>query len=197
MNVEATYKLLTGCVVPRPIAWVTTVSDSGKINAAPFSAYTFVAAKPPMIGISIGKKAGVIKDTAYNIDKRVEFVVNIGDLSLLDQLHLSAQEYPTEISEIEEIGIEVSPSVRVQTPRITQAPVAMECKLHQVVQFTERSSFYVGEVINFYVRDRLLKNGKIETVELQPICRLGGPHYATLGEVITKKAIFVSSKDEM
>ncbi len=196
LNVESTYKLLTGCVVPRPIAWVTTLSDDGRINAAPFSAFTFVSTKPPMVGISIGKKVGVMKDTPRNMLARKEFTVNIGDLGLLDQLHLSAQEYPVDVSEVEELDIEVLPAQRIKTPRIAKAPVALECILNQVVSFGERTSFYVGEIVNFHIRDGLLKNGKIETMELNPVCRLGGPNYATLGEIITKKAIFVSSKDE-
>jgi flavin reductase (DIM6/NTAB) family NADH-FMN oxidoreductase RutF len=122
--------------------------------------------------------------------------VNIGDLSLLDQLHLSAQEYPADVSEVEELDIEVVPSLRIKTPRIAKAPVALECTLNQVVSFGERTSFYVGEIVNFHIRDGLLKNGKIETMELNPICRLGGPNYATLGDIITKKTIFVSSKNE-
>jgi flavin reductase (DIM6/NTAB) family NADH-FMN oxidoreductase RutF len=195
LNVESTYKLLTGCVVPRPIAWVTTLSNDERVNAAPFSAFTFVSTKPPMVGVSIGKKLGVMKDTPRNILARGEFVVNIGDLNLLDQLHLSAQEYPPDVSEVEELNIEVLPSVRIKTPRIAKAPVALECKFNQVVSFGERTSFYVGEIVNFHIRDGLLKNGKIETVELNPVCRLGGPNYATLGEIITKKTIFVSSKD--
>lgn len=196
LSIEATYKLLTGCVVPRPIAWVTTLSDDGRINAAPFSAFTFVSNRPPMVGVSIGKKVGVLKDTPRNILARKEFVVNIGDLNLLDQLHLSAQEYPPDVSEVEELDIEVLPSVRIKTPRIAKAPVSLECRLNQVVSFNEKTGFYVGEIVNFHIRDGLLKNGKIETAELNPICRLGGPNYATLGDIITKKAIFVSSKDE-
>lgn len=196
LNVESTYKLLTGCVVPRPIAWITTLSDDGRINAAPFSAFTFVSTKPPMVGVSIGKKIGVMKDTPRNILARKEFVVNIGDLNLLDQLHLSAQEYPADVSEVEELDIEVLPSLRIKTPRIAKAPVSLECTLSEVVTFGERTSFYVGEIVNFHIRDGLLKSGKIETQELKPICRLGGPNYATLGDIITKKTIFVSSKDE-
>lgn len=196
LSIEATYKLLTGCVVPRPIAWVTTLADDGHINAAPFSAFTFVSNRPPMVGVSIGKKVGVLKDTPRNILARKEFVVNIGDLNLLDQLHLSAQEYPPDVSEVEELDIEVLPSVRIKTPRIAKAPVSLECRLNQVVSFNEKTGFYVGEIVNFHIRDGLLKNGKIETAELNPICRLGGPNYATLGNIITKKTIFVSSKDE-
>ncbi len=195
LSVEATYKLLVGSVVPRPIAWVTTVSKSGLINAAPFSAFTFVSSKPPMLGVSIGRKLGVLKDTARNIIDQQEFVVNIGDLDQIDQLHLSAEEFPEEVSEVEELSIETAPSRSIATPRIAKAPISMECKLHRIVDFGERTSFYVGEVIVFNIRDDLLHDGKIETKDLRPICRLGGPNYSTLGEILTKKTLFVSSKD--
>src|SRR3546814_3377955 len=86
------YKLLVGAIVPRPIAWVTTVSATGLINAAPFSAFTFVCYAPPMIAISVGRKGGELKDTACNIRDNREFVVNIGSDSQLDQLHQNSAE---------------------------------------------------------------------------------------------------------
>lgn len=199
LSSEAAYKLLVGCVVPRPIAWVTTLSKGGQgdyVNAAPFSAFTFVSNRPPMVGVSIGRKVGKLKDTARNIIERQEFVVNIGNMELLDQLHLSAQEFEPDISETDTLSIAVTESNRIKTPRIADAPVSLECKLHKVVEFGANvSGFYVGEVVMFHFRDGLVVNGKIETKDLKPICRLGGPHYAELGEIITKKAIHVSPKD--
>jgi flavin reductase (DIM6/NTAB) family NADH-FMN oxidoreductase RutF len=196
---EAAYKLLVGCVVPRPIAWVTTLSKGAQgdhVNAAPFSAFTFVSSRPPMVGVSIGRKIGKLKDTARNILERQEFVVNIGNLDLLDKLHLSAQEFEVDISETDTLSIAVTESKKIKTPRIADAPVSLECKLHQVIEFgTNVTGFYVGEVVMFHIRDGLVVDGKIETKELRPICRLGGPHYAELGEIITKKTIFVSPKD--
>lgn len=195
LTAEAAYRLLVGCVVPRPIAWVTTVSKRGHVNAAPFSAFTFVSNKPPMVGVSIGRKAGVLKDTARNAIDRGEFVVNIGNVDLLEQLHMSASEYAEDVSEIVELGIEVVDSERVDTPRIARAPVSLECRLNRVIEFGDMTSgFYVGEVVMFHVHDELLKDGKIETKALRPICRLGGPHYATLGEIITKPVIYVTPK---
>ena len=91
LDAEQSYKLLSGIVVPRPIAWITTLSSGGVVNLAPFSAFTFVSPKPPMLAISIGHKAGTYKDTLRNILEREEFVVHIPDQSQIDAVHLSAR----------------------------------------------------------------------------------------------------------
>src|SRR5918997_726130 len=98
LGAESAYKLLIGTVVPRPIAWVTTMSERGSVNLAPFSAFTFVSPKPPMLAISVGHKAGTYKDTARNILRSEEFVVHITDQSLIESVHLSSVEHPPEVS---------------------------------------------------------------------------------------------------
>lgn len=186
LTMQQAYKLMTGVVVPRPIAWVSTLNDQGKVNLAPFSAFTFVSHDPPMIAISVGMRNGEIKDTARNILARKEFVVNVADHTLLDALHRSSFEYPPEVSEVETLGIATHPSHHIATPRIAQAPAALECRLHQCLEFGRQPSrLMVGEVLRFHVRDGLAVNGKITTTELNPISRLGGPNYATLGEIVT------------
>ncbi len=193
LSAEENYKLLTGMIVPRPIAWVTTLGSAGQVNAAPFSAFTLVSNKPPMVAISIGRKLGELKDTARNIAARREFVVNIAHQGLLEPLHQSAIEYPETVSEVELLNLRTCPSHRVQTPGLADAPVRMECVLHTVLELGEaRSQLVIGEVVTFEIRDGLLVNGKIDTRALDPICRLGGPLYATLGEVITQQTIAAS-----
>lgn len=195
LDAEAAYKLLTGVVVPRPIAWISTISPNGGINLAPFSAFTFVSNKPPMIGISIGRKGGVLKDTARNIRERREFVVNVADFSLLEALHLSAEEHPPEISEAEVLGLETAASRLIATPRIAAAPIALECRLHQIIEFGElKTAFMVGEVLNFHFREGLCVDGKVQTADLHPIARLGGPNYATLAEAVTLRAVHATRK---
>ena len=192
---EAMYKLLTGIVVPRPIAWVTTLSPSGGVNLAPFSAFTFVSNKPPMVGINVGRKAGVMKDTGNNIHATGEFVVNIPDETMIEPVHLSAIEYPPEVSEAELLGLPVVPGTHIRTPRLADAPISMECRFHRAIAFGDTGSeFMVGEVVAFHIRDGLCVNGKIDTAKLRPICRLGGPNYALLGEIITMKPIAQSAK---
>jgi flavin reductase (DIM6/NTAB) family NADH-FMN oxidoreductase RutF len=192
---EQAYRLLTGIVVPRPVAWVTTLSAAGTVNLAPFSAFTFVSPKPPMLAISVGRKASVYKDTARNILATEEFVVHIADQPLLEPLHQSSIEHPPEVSEVEALGLATHPSVHVKPPRLSAAPIAMECKLRHCIEFGEtRSRLLVGEIVLFHFRDGLLNNGKIETKDLNPVCRLGGPRYATLGDIVTMQPVAQTEK---
>jgi flavin reductase (DIM6/NTAB) family NADH-FMN oxidoreductase RutF len=195
LSAQEAYKLVTGIVVPRPIAWVTTLSPDGIVNLAPFSAFTFVSPKPPMLAISVGHRAGTYKDTARNILQTEEFVVHIADQPLIEQVHASAVEYPPEVSELEELGLVAVPSREVAPPRIEAAPVALECRLRHCMEFGEtRSRLIVGEVVTIHIRDGLVSNGKIDTRALNPIARIAGPTYATLGEIITLAPIAQTPK---
>ncbi|MCS3505207.1 flavin reductase family protein [Achromobacter sp. JUb104] len=190
LNPEQTYRLMSGIVVPRPIAWISSVNSHGGVNLAPFSCYTFVSNKPPMIGVNIGRKAGKRKDTAENILANRHFVVNVGDETLLDPLHDSAQEHPPEISEVDVLGLSVLPGAVIDTPRLAAAPISLECRFHSVTPFGDTGAeFFVGEVVMFHIRDGLLQDGKIDTALLRPICRIGGPNYASLGPIVTKRGI--------
>ncbi|MEA2935371.1 MAG: hypothetical protein QOD74_2017 [Variibacter sp.] len=192
---EQSYKLLTGVVVPRPIAWVTTRSASGTVNLAPFSAFTFVSPKPPMLAISVGQKAGIFKDTARNILSREAFVIHIVHRGLVDPVHMSSIEHPPDVSEVEHLGLKTAESVVIDVPRLVDAPIAMECKLRHCIEFGEtRSRLLVGEVVMFHFRDGLVRNGKIESAELDPLCRLAGPRYAALGEIITVQPVAQTPK---
>ena len=114
---EQAYRLITGIVVPRPIAWVSTLSSQGVVNLAPFSAFTFVSPKPPMLAISVGRKAGVYKDTAHNILSTEEFVVHIADTALMTAVHESSAEFPADISEVEQLGLATLSSEKIKVPR--------------------------------------------------------------------------------
>ena len=172
LDAETAYRLITGVVVPRPIAWVTSLSATGVLNLAPFSAFTFVSPKPPMLAISVGRKGGIYKDTAQNILNNEEYVVHIADSSLMTAVHESSTEHPPDVSEVEELRLSTLPGERIKVPRLAAAPVA------------------------FHIRDGLLNNGKIETEALDPIARIAGPRYATLGEIVTLKPVFQTSKTE-
>lgn len=198
LDPEQTYKLMSGIVVPRPIAWISTLNAEGGVNLAPFSCYTFVSNTPPMIGVNIGRKAGRRKDTANNILERRHFVVNIGDETLLDAIHASAEEHPPQISEADLLGLAVSPGEAIATPRLADAPISLECQLHSVTPFGDTGAeFYVAQVLLFHIRDTLIRAGKIDTRELRPVCRIGGPNYATLGSIVTKQAIRQTPKSVM
>ena len=195
LGAEQAYRLLTGVVVPRPIAWVTSLSHAGVVNLAPFSAFTFVSPKPPMLAISVGRKAGVYKDTATNILHRDEYVIHIADSALMSAVHESSAEFPPDISEVAELNLETVPSELIAVPRFASAPIAMECRFRQCLEFGEtRSRLIVGEVLMFHLREGLLNNGKIDTEALDPIARIAGPRYARLGDIAVLKSVFQTSK---
>lgn len=180
---DAAYKLLCGVVVPRPVAWISTMSSAGISNLAPFSCFTFVSHTPPMLGVSIGRRPAGLKDTARNIHETRQFVVHIGDETLLDPLHRSGAEFPPEVSEADLLGLELVPSRLVAPLRVAKAPIAMECRLHRVVDFGT-NQFFVGEIHLFHIRDDLTVDNRIDSGRLRPIARLGGPNYSTLGQII-------------
>ncbi|MGN5478594.1 flavin reductase family protein [Cupriavidus basilensis] len=195
LSSEATYRLMSGVVVPRPIAWITTESRDGVVNLAPFSCFTFVSNKPPLIGVNIGRKAGVRKDTGANIHARGEYVINIGDATQLEAIHLSSVEHPPEVSEVDVLGLATAPSRIIRTPRLADAPVSMECRLERIIEFGDTGAeFVVGEVLVFHIRDGLYRDGKVDTRELNPVCRIGGPNYASLGDIVTLRAVGQTEK---
>jgi flavin reductase (DIM6/NTAB) family NADH-FMN oxidoreductase RutF len=195
LGAERIYRLMTGIVVPRPIAWVTSLSSKGVLNLAPFSAFTFVSQKPPMLAISVGRKAGAYKDTAHNILQSEEYVIHIADMPLMNAVHESSVEHPPEVSEVELLGLQTLPSDLVKVPRLVAPPVAMECRFRQCFEFGDaRSRLIVGEVVMFHIRDGLVNNGKIETEALDPIARIAGPRYARLGEFVALRTVFQTPK---
>jgi len=190
MDPEETYRLMTGVVVPRPIAWVTTLSGDGVLNLAPFSCFTFVSNKPPMLGINIGRKAGLRKDTGRNIRERGEYVVNIPDESMAEVVHASAIEHPAEISEVDILGLDVIASDHIAVPRLRDTPISLECRLHSATEYgLTGAEFVVGEILAFHIRDGLTVHGKIDTADLRPLSRIGGPNYAALGQITRMKAV--------
>ncbi len=196
LDPDEAYKLLVGAVVPRPIAWVTTRSAAGHVNLAPFSCFTFVSSAPPMLAISVGRLRGALKDTARNIARDQEFVVHIADESQVESVHRSSEELPEDVSEAAALGLELTPARHVGAPRLAAAPVAMECRHAQTVEFGRlRAQLIVGEVLAFHVAAELYSNGRIDATRFRPIARLGGPRYARLGEVVTLQPIYVTPKN--
>lgn len=178
------YRLITGVVVPRPIAWVTSMNASGSVNLAPFSCFTFVSYQPILVGISIGPRGAGRKDTATNIIREREFVVNIAHESEAALVHASSAPLPPEMSEVEHLELHTQASTLVRTPRLAAAPVALECRFDQLIEFGEGGSeFFVARVELVHVRENLLRDGKIATEELRPLTRIAGPNYSRVETV--------------
>ena len=168
------YKLLTNLVVPRPIAWVTSQSQSGVINLAPFSFFNAVGSDPLYVIISIGRNDdGELKDTANNIEFSREFVVNLVTEELFDAMNISAADFPAEQSELEAAHLHTAPSVHIKTPRVAQAQASLECKLFSA-QPLGANTLFIGEVVMFHVADHLI-GARLHVNNFAPIGRLGSP----------------------
>jgi flavin reductase (DIM6/NTAB) family NADH-FMN oxidoreductase RutF len=186
LSAAEAYKLLVGIVVPRPIAWVSTLNETGLVNLAPFSCYTFVSNDAPLIAVSCGRRTGVLKDTARNARRWGEFVVNVVTESLAEPMHRSSAEHPPGTSEADLLGIVLSPSLAVRPPRVAAAPIALECRLRQVLEFGNlKSQLLIGEVVRFRISEDLYRDGRVDPERFRPLARLAGPNYARLGETIT------------
>lgn len=184
---EASYRLLNGTVVPRPIAWVTSGTPPKPLNLAPFSAFAWVAQHPPMIGFTANLRDRRRKDTARNIHDDGQFVVHIADESLLEQLHASSEFMDATVSEADALGLATAPAEVVDVPRLADAPIAMECRHERTLEFGDNGDeFIVGRVVGWHVADSLLDGKRIMSERLRPIGRLGGPKYVTLGDVVER-----------
>ena len=168
------YKLLTNLVVPRPIAWVSTLSQSGVVNLAPFSFFNALGSDPVYLIISVGRNdKGELKDTEKNIQSSGEFVVNMVTEELFDAMNISAADFPPDQSELEATGLETAPCVHVKTPRVAKAQVSLECKLfsHQALG---DNTLVIGEVVMFHVADHLM-GPRLHVNDFAPLGRLGSP----------------------
>jgi flavin reductase (DIM6/NTAB) family NADH-FMN oxidoreductase RutF len=168
------YKLLTNLIVPRPIAWVTSLNKNGVINLAPFSFFNAIGANPLYLIISIGTNdAGEPKDTARNIQERGEFVVNLVTEELFEAMNISAADFPPDESELEAAHLHTAPSVKVSVPRVAEAQVSLECKLFRTDTLGD-NRLVIGEIVMFHVADHLI-DARFHVRGFAPIGRLGSP----------------------
>lgn len=179
------YKLVSGLVVPRPVAWISSQNEAGLVNVAPFSSFNYVAHSPAMLAVNIAlQDDGTLKDTARNIRETGEFVVNITPTSALDAMNQSSAEYPSDVSEAQVLDIPLMPSTQVRPPRVAVSPAQMECRLTQIVPLgTGINTLYIAEIVAFHVANMVYDGRHIDSVALDPVARLGGPFYASLGEI--------------
>lgn len=178
------YKLLSGSVVPRPIAWVSTISETGELNLAPFSFFSVASRNPPMLSISVGpgvgEREGTEKDTLVNIRGQKEFVINVVPTFLGNEMQKSAENLPSNVDEFEAAGVTGVDSVVVRPKRVKEAPIQMECRLEQIIQLGS-DHLIIGRMMRYHIDEEYyLGNYKINLDKLQPLGRLAG-NYSEMG----------------
>jgi len=176
------YKLMIGMIVPRPIAFVSTIDSAGIRNLAPFSYFTACGSNPPFVCFSSAVRSGprLHKDTLRNVEATGEFVVNIVSEEFADQMNRTSADVAPEVDEFALSGLTPIPSDLVKPPRVAESKAQMECRLHQAIHLSDRPGggvLVVGEVLRFHVLDSLLDGYKIDPDKLNAIGRMGGPSY--------------------
>ncbi|MDP9901380.1 flavin reductase family protein [Variovorax ginsengisoli] len=173
------YKLMASLIVPRPIALVTTLGPDGTVNAAPFSMFNMVGEEPPLVMISLNRRADTsLKDTAINIGRTGEFVVHLADEAIAHQMDRCGEQHPPDVSEVDVVGFTTLPSQVVAPPRIAQAPVAFECTLFEKLETASRQIFF-GQVRWMHTRDGLIDTDtwRVRLESYFPVGRFGGSLY--------------------
>lgn len=186
------YKLIMSTVVPRPIAWISTSNEDGSTNLAPYSNFTFLCYRALMIGVGMGRNAenaNIMKDTERNIRRTKEFVINIPSVSHLSAVHESSKEHAYGVSESALLGLRTTDSDTINVQRLTDVNLSLECSVDQILNIgpTELQYHFVTALIKvFHINDQLLDNSdRIDTLKLDPLMRIGGPNYASIGETFS------------
>lgn len=191
------YKLMTGSIIPRPIALVTTLGPQGP-NAAPFSLFNMVGSAPCMLMFSVGNQGdGSAKGTLQNIRHLPEFVVHICNEAIAERMNICSTDFEHGVNEIDMAKFTALPSLKVAPPRIAEAPVHMECRLIKIVEFGTRHHVVFGKVVLFHYHDGIVNERyHIDVQKLNPIGRLSGPVYAKIGEQFRMERPFLGKKPE-
>ena len=177
LDQRGAHELMVGAIVPRPIAFVSTVGKDGVFNVAPFSFFTGICVKPMLVGFSTGwKRDGQEKDTLVNIKFSKDFVINVVDEALGEAMNQASAEYPSHVDEFKEAGLTPVKADIVKSPMVAESPINMECRLLQILEFgdTRRASFIIVEVVRVHIKDELYIDNEIQTPELKAIARMGG-----------------------
>jgi flavin reductase (DIM6/NTAB) family NADH-FMN oxidoreductase RutF len=180
VNHRDRYKILTAFVLPRPIAWVTSLGRGGVVNAAPFSFFNVFAEDPPLIMFAINKRPdGRLKDTWLNIERTGEFVVNLTDEPLARAMHDSSGDFPPNVGEPDYLGLKLAPSVDIKPPRLADAPWSMECRTWQVINVKDDRQLVIGEGLRFHIRDELwdTKAMRVHMDRYRPVGRMFADRY--------------------
>jgi flavin reductase (DIM6/NTAB) family NADH-FMN oxidoreductase RutF len=191
LNRKQAHELFVGAVIPRPIAWISTVNAAGIYNLAPFSFFMPMSVSPAMVGLAIGQnRQGRKKDTLINIESIRDFVVNMVVEGFAEAMNQTACEYPSEVDEFEEVRLTAVKSDLVKSPRLAESPVNLECRLDRILEFGEpsrASCFVIGEVLRVHVKDEFWADGGIQFSKLNLVGRLGGDFYCRISEIFEMK----------
>jgi flavin reductase (DIM6/NTAB) family NADH-FMN oxidoreductase RutF len=172
------YRLMIACLVPRPIAWVSTVDLGERTNLAPFSYFGGVTSSPPIVMVSVGRRRGERKDTARNLLVSRECVIHICDRSLAEKMVATSADVDHEVDEFELAGLTKEPAIDVRAPRIAEAAIAMEARLERHMEIgTGPNDVFLLEVTRFHIRDDILTDGLPDPARLSAVGRLGGVSY--------------------
>lgn len=185
------YKFLIGSIIPRPIAFVTTLSKDGTVNGAPFSYFNIVSANPPMISLSIQRLEGKQKDTARNIVDSKEFVVHIVDEQNVEQVNETAATLQPDQSEIELAKLTPVESLKVAVPGVKEAKIRMECVVEHTLELGDSDSpscdLIIGKIVQSHIDSAIYEKGRIDPRGLAAVSRLAGHDYAKIGEIFSIK----------
>lgn len=186
MDIRECQKLVTNIILPRPIAFVSTVGKDNINNLAAFSFFGGICPKPPTIYVSIVRRRdGSKKDTINNIEFSRDFVVNVVDEKTVEPMNLTAPAFPSDVDEFKEAGLTAVASDIVKSPRVAEAPISIECRLIKIEEFgTELlASVVFGEIVLIHVRDELYQDGMIDAAKLGVVGRLGGELYSRTRDI--------------
>ena len=174
------YKLLIGAVVPRPIAFVTSLDPDGRVNAAPYSFFNAFSANPPLVVIGVGARPDRSpKDTAANVRLAEEFTVNVVDEAIAERMNVCAVPFPPGVDELAEAGLTAAPGAQVKSPRIAEAPASLECRRFVTLEVGAGSSLIVGRVVHMHFRDDVVdpERFRVDPARLRAVGRMGGSGY--------------------
>ncbi len=179
-----TYRLLTRVLVPRPIAFVSTLSEDGTLNGAPFSFFNLVSSTPPLLSVAVNRPDEAFKDTSRNIRERGEFVVHLVDLDNVEAINETAANLPSDESEIERSGLTPTPSEVIGVDAIKESPIRFECTLKHAIPLENhgrvQGDLFIGKIERIHLNEEIDK-GK----DPKLVARLGGEEYAEIGKTFT------------
>jgi flavin reductase (DIM6/NTAB) family NADH-FMN oxidoreductase RutF len=188
---KGAHELLVSAVLPRPIAWISTIGPDGVHNLAPYSFFIPLSIQPAIVGVGIGwKRDGTPKDTLANIEFTKDFVVNIVTEALAQAMNQTSKEYPRHIDEFKAVGLTAVKGDLVKSPRLLESPVNLECQLRQILEFgapPRRNSFVIGEILRVHVRDELWDHGTLQTQRLPLVGRMNEDFYVRTTDLFEMK----------